>query len=66
MTKGKETSITPKRGAFPTPEDIMDAAKPYKPKKTDKSGPPGNESKSEPGSPEESRKQPFHDSQNKN
>lgn len=60
MAKG--TSFTPKRGAFPTPKDILDAAKPYKPQETDKSGSPGDQSKSEPDSQEESCEQPRRDS----
>jgi hypothetical protein len=38
MAKGDSTGRRPKRGAFPTPRNILADAKPFKPAEPDKSG----------------------------
>jgi hypothetical protein len=38
MAKKDSTDSTPKRGAFPTPRNILADAKPFKPTNPDKSG----------------------------
>lgn len=58
MEKEKSTCLTPKRGAFPIPENVLADATPYKPKETDKSALRGDRPSSGSDSPEEFSKKP--------
>jgi len=55
---GNITDSTPKRGAYPTPKDVLANAKQYKPKKDDKSGAADDQSSSGSDPPEGSREPP--------
>jgi hypothetical protein len=55
MAKGDSTG--PKRGAFPTPRNILADAKPFKPPKPDKSAPGGGRPTEGSDSQEEFREQ---------
>jgi hypothetical protein len=65
MAKRNSTSSTPKRGAFPTPRHVLADAKPYKPKKPEKSGLAGGQPSPGSDSPEEFREQPNRGSREK-
>ena len=57
MAKEDSTGRRPKRGAFPTPRNVLAEAKPFKPPKPDKSGPAGGHPSEGSNSQEESREQ---------
>ena len=53
MAKGNNTRSTPKRGAFPTPRNVLGSATPYEPEKPDQSGLAAYQPNSGADSPEE-------------
>jgi hypothetical protein len=64
--KGKSTCSTPKRGAFPTPRNVLAGATPYKPEKPEKPGLASDQPSSGSDSPEESHEQPNRGERKKN